>query len=302
MSADWTVIGVPVDCSGNRRGEERAPAALRKAGLVEALGARDAGDLDAWMHDPRREADSGMIGYKRVCELSGTVRDAVRESLREGERPLVVGGCCTLVPGVMAGVRQAVGEFGLAYLDGHLDFYDGVSSGTGEAAEMPIAILVGIGPQGMTDLAGTAPIVAEQDIVILGERDRRAREEDFGQVPPSERAPELTHITATELRALGPQRAAAAAAAKLRVDERPVWLHLDVDLLDEAVMPAVTYPQPGGPDWDDVLELARPFLTAPRLIGIDVTDFNPDGDHTGSHARTVVQQLARMLEVADTGQ
>jgi hypothetical protein len=53
------VIDAPLDCSGAGRGEEHAPAALRAAGLIERLGARDAGEADARIRDIRRDPATG---------------------------------------------------------------------------------------------------------------------------------------------------------------------------------------------------------------------------------------------------
>ena len=73
---------------------------------------------------------------------------------------------------------------------------------------------------------------------------------------------------------------------------RPAWLHLDLDVLDECVLPAVSYPQPLGLDWDELVALARPLVAAPGLLGVSVADFNPDLDVGGVHAGRVVEALA----------
>ncbi len=62
--AGWILVGAPLDCSGTDRGEARAPRALRDAGLVGRTGARDAGDVDATIDDPDRDARTGVIGFE----------------------------------------------------------------------------------------------------------------------------------------------------------------------------------------------------------------------------------------------
>ena len=73
------------------------------------------------------------------------------------------------------------------------------------------------------------------------------------------------------------------------------WLHLDLDALDEAALPAVSYPQPDGLDWDSLVAIARPLLASQALVGISVADFNPDLDEEGVYARRVVQALAEIV-------
>jgi arginase len=76
----------------------------------------------------------------------------------------------------------------------------------------------------------------------------------------------------------------------------PAWLHLDLDALDQTALPAVTYPQPGGLNWDAFVMLARPLLASEALVGVSIADFNPSLDEDGAHARRVVDALARALQ------
>ena len=129
--ADGTVLGVPIDSVGRSGGTELAPAALREAGLVERLGIADRGDVDVRIRGEERDPETGIVGSPDVLRMTVTMRSAIRSMLSSGQRPLVLGGCCSLVPGAMAGVRDATGSVGIANVDGHVDVYDGVSSPTG---------------------------------------------------------------------------------------------------------------------------------------------------------------------------
>ena len=106
-AAPWTTIGVPIDSVGRRGGTEYAPRALRDAGVVEGLGARDRGDLDVHIREEHRDGATGVVGIADVLAMTVAVRAAVRETVASGERPFVLGGCCSLLPGAMAGVRDA---------------------------------------------------------------------------------------------------------------------------------------------------------------------------------------------------
>ena len=75
----------------------------------------------------------------------------------------------------------------------------------------------------------------------------------------------------------------------------PAWLHLDLDALDQAALPAVSYPQPRGLDWESFVALARPLLASDALVGASVADFNPDLDEDGAQARRIVNALASAL-------
>src|ERR671915_370138 len=91
----WVLVGAPLDCSGSGRGEARAPGALRNAGLAQRTGARDAGDVDATVDDPNRDARTGVIGFEHIRRSSSEIHSTVAAVLAEGEKPLVAGGRCT---------------------------------------------------------------------------------------------------------------------------------------------------------------------------------------------------------------
>ena len=147
MTAEpWVAIGVPIDSVGRAGGTELAPAAVRERDLLGRLGARDAGDLAPRIRGDVRDAETGVIGIDGVVAVTEAVRAAVRDAVASGGRPLVLGGCCTVVPGAMAGLRDADAAAGLANVDGHVDVYDGVSSPTGEAADMPVGVALGREP------------------------------------------------------------------------------------------------------------------------------------------------------------
>jgi arginase len=150
----WAVLGAPFDSSGACRGEERAPDALRSAGLTAVFEGIDRGDVAAPLCNPVRDPETGLIAFVELRASSQALRQAVAATLVRGERPLVVGGDCSLLLGTLAGVRDAVGRLGMWFVDGHADYLDGNSSPTGEAADMELAILTGDGPPGLVDLGG----------------------------------------------------------------------------------------------------------------------------------------------------
>lgn len=287
MTEQWTLLGAPLDSAGEGLGEERAPRELRSAGLGERLGLRDAGDVVAPLRDSNRDAATGVIAASELAAASATLRDTVAETVSEGQRPFVVGGDCSLLPGALAGARVAAGPLALWMIDGHPDALDGQSSPTGEAADMDLAVVLGRGAPALTNLAGVVPIVEPEHVALVGHRPASLGADvaaELALVPPAVR-----QITAPEVRELG---AVAVAQAALAADEeRPAWLHIDLDALDSAEFPAVSYPQPEGLSWSELVQLMAPLLAAPRLIGASLADFDADHERSGEHAERIVNAL-----------
>jgi arginase len=286
-------LGVPIDSSGGFAGCERMPAALRAAGLGDALAGTDLGNLQVALADPVRDPASGIIGLTSLVAATSVIRLATRELLRTGRRPLLVGGCCSLLIGVAAALADVWPGAGLAFIDGHLDFHSGASSPSGEAADMELAIILGIGPAEFTGLTGGGRLLDPAAVVHLGARDQREAAQ-CGAPDPEVVVPEMAQVSSELIRRRGPAGVGAAAAARL--GSRPgFWVHVDLDVLSTAAFPAVDYPQPGGLDAVQLRRLLRPLTTAPGFRGMDVTILNPTKDPDGGSARRAVQILAEVL-------
>ncbi len=293
----FTTIGVPIDSVGlgraDRHGTELSPDALRAAGLGR-LGWEDRGDLDVRIPDDDRDAATGLVGLEGVLATTDGVRRAVADLVREGERPFVLGGCCTLLTGALAGARDVLGTVGLVYVDGHLDFYDGVTSPTGEAADMPIAVLLGDGPAPWVERVAPVPVVPASAIAILGyhDADELADLEDRLAV---NRAAGLFDADVAAIRREGARSTALAALAHVSRASERVWMHIDLDVLDQDVFPATDYLMSGGLDWDELTELLLPVATDPGLVGWSLSCYNPEKDPEGADGRAVVTAIERLF-------
>jgi arginase len=292
------ITGVPIDSvsapepGSEPFGTELAPVALRAAGLADAVGAADAGDLPVRLTGRARDPQTGVVGWPSVQALTEAVRIQASEIIAGDCLPFLVGGCCTLLPGALAGARDALGQVGLAYLDGHLDTYDGQSSPTGEAADMPVSVIAGNGPEDWSAEVG-APLVGPEQLALLGPRDR-AEAQTLGAVLPEDCGlrPELSPA---QLRDRGLSAAGQDAAERLTRAAGRYWLHLDVDVLSEDVFPATDYLMPGGLTLPELGELMEPLARGAGLAGLSLGCYNPGKDADGSGARTLVELFARLL-------
>jgi arginase len=274
----WTVLGVPVDsvaapAGGPPFGTEQSPAVLRDLGLVNRLGGRDAGDLDVRITGPARDPVSGLVGWPSVGTVVAAVRTAVTGMPADGQRPLLLGGCCTILMGAAPAARDALGRVGLAYVDGHVDLYDNRTSPTGEAADMPVATLLGLGWPDLLAAMGPTPVLDGRDVLLLGPRDE-TEAADIGDLP--DRLGLTVH--GPDVIAADPEAAGQAACDRFAAAGLPYWLHLDVDVLDEAVFPATDYLMPGGIGLPELAGLLRPLGQDSALVGVSVGCYNPQKD------------------------
>ncbi len=286
------MLGVPIDSVGRAGGTEHAPHALRDAGLVGRLDAADAGDLPVRIRGEERDPRTGVVGAHDVLEMTPVIREGVRAIVAAGRRPLILGGCCALLPGALAGLRDEHRRNGLAYVDGHVDIYDGRTSPTGEAADMPVGVALGRAPADWVAAAG-GPSLEARDTIVLGARDPEEAA-DIDAVLRDE-LPDLEVVGPQALRRVGMQAAGAAAAARLRDEPGMFWIHLDLDILDEVAMPATDYLMPGGLRWAELEELLAPLGASPALAGLSLGCLNPDKDPHGTYTRRTADLLVGAL-------
>ena len=288
----WVLVGAPLDCSGTDRGEARAPEALRDAGLAARTGARDAGDVDATVDDPNRDARTGVVGFEQIRRASSEVDSAVAEVLDEGGKPLVVGGDCTVLVGALVAAKERLGRVGLAFVDGHLDYFGGETSPSGEAADMDLAFVTGYGPEGLVDLVGPPPITEPGDVVVMGHR----ADPKVGDPPETDLVDErIQLVEAPAIKRGDPERLGRYVAERLEAQAGHFWVHFDVDVFDQAEMPAVTYPLPDGLGWEHAEVLLRALVRSRRIVGLSIADFVPDKDPEGRYARRLVDLVAGLF-------
>ena len=289
------IVGAPIDSVGAASrddaqfGCELMPAALRAAGLAAAVGALDEGDMPIRIVGREVDSETGMFGWPSVVEVTGTVRGRVTELLAAGKVPVVIGGCCAFVPGAIAGARDALGQVGLAYVDGHLDLYDASTSPTREAADMPVAVIAGLGPAAWCEHVG-APLVAPQRLALLGAADREEAASLHSRMPEDLGIP--VELSPAVVRSIGPEHVGRGALD--RVGDK-YWVHLDVDVFDQREFPATDYPITGGLSLDETTALLRPLTESPAMIGFSVGCYNPDRDPDGDCARSLVSLLGEVL-------
>ena len=288
----YTIIEAPSPLGLWPSGVERTPEILLQMGLARALNARRGPRVEPPEYDPVRDAATHMLNPHGLVEYSPRLADAVGEAVDMGEFPIVLGGDCTILLGCILALRRR-GRHGLLFLDGHADFYQPEASPTGEGADMELGLVSGRGPDIVVNLEDLKPYVRDEDIVVFAFRDADiAREHGSRDV----RASGMNVMDLHDVHKAGAEHAAAEAVGRLAAgDVEGFWIHLDVDVLNDAIIPAVDYRIPGGLDFDELVAVMRTAIADGRAVGLDLTIFNPNLDPNRTLARNLVDVLRRGL-------
>jgi arginase len=299
--ANVAVIEAPSILGLRPTGVETLPDALRRAGLIDRLRARHAGRVEPEAaYDSTRDPVTLTLNAEGIASYSRALADAVGGVIDRGEFPLVLGGDCSIVLGDLLALKRR-GRYGLLFIDGHADFYQPEANPNGEAASMDLAFATGRGPDILTNIEGRRPLVNDEDVVAFGFRDADEQAQYGSQPLPRN----LRAIDLASIRARGIEAAARDAIAHLTRDdgpERGFWIHVDADVLDDEIMPAVDYRLPGGLAWEELGTVMRMAIESGRAAGLEVTIYNPKLDATGAGARGLTDVIcgafARLVRFA----
>lgn len=291
----YAVVRAPSGLGLRAAGVEGLGDALLGHGLARALDARVAAVVTPPPASGVRDPVSGVLNAPEVVAYAVALADAVGTVLDAGDVPLVLGGDCSVLLGGALALRRRGGG-GLLFLDGHADFYQPSAEPWGEAASMDLALATGHGPPAVGDLEGRAPLIRAEDAVIVGFRDAEEQARDGSQPLPGA----LLALDLAVVRAAGARAAAKRAVAHLTRPGAPegFWVHVDADVLDDTVMPAVDYRQPGGLFADELATVLAVAVATGRVAGVEVTIYNPKLDPDGTAGAALTAALTRGLGAA----
>jgi arginase len=292
MPRSHAIIEAPSTLGLTGDGVEALPERLLELGLADRIGARRAGRLAVPPKNPTRDPETLTLNARALAQWSPKLADAVETVLDSGDFPIVLGGDCTILLGTMLALRRR-GRFGLLFIDGNADFFQPEAEPRGEGASMDLAFVTGSGPTPITDLEGRRPIVRPEDAVAFGFRDQEDQAEFGSQSLPHE----MPAYDLDTIRRLGVENATGSAIAHLtRAELDGFFIHLDADVLDDAVMPAVDFRLPDGLSPGELISVLRAALDSGKAVGLEVTIYNPRLDPDGAAGRSLVDVLSAALD------
>ncbi|MER5630627.1 arginase family protein [Streptomyces nitrosporeus] len=278
-------LGLRPPAPGVVPGCHKLAGALRDRRIVQRLGAFEGGvvvppryDLGDW-----REGD-GVFNAAALAGYTRRLADRIEHHVRAGDFPLVLGGDCSIQLGAALALRR-IGRYGLAAIDGSADFrHPGNSDHVGAAGGEELALSTGRGQADLTGLEGLGPYLRDEDVRLFGMRDGDPDRAEMAAL-------EISNATVGEIRERGATGLARDAVRSLEVPALDgFWVHLDADVLDPSVMPAVDSPDDGGLFPEELAALLAPLLRSPRCTGLNVTIYDPDLDPDGT-AGTLLTDL-----------
>lgn len=211
--------------------------------------------------------------WQRLAGLYAAVAERVSELARATSRLVVVSGDCTTSLGTVAGLQRAGLDPGIVWFDAHGDVQTLETTASGYLGGLPLRLLTGYRPELIASALGLRP-VAEQQAVLAGARD----------LDP----PEVTYLSTAPLR-----RAGTGTLTEAGLPDGPLYVHLDLDVIDPAHVPGLRYPAPGGPDPAEITRALRRVLDTGRVAAVGIAcTWYPGHDAAAGLAQPLAAALA----------
>jgi arginase len=281
------VIGVPLDMGASRRGVDMGPSAMRVAGLearLEALGHQvtDGGNIRVEIAETQAFGSHNARYLKQIAETCTRTAEAVVKTLSEGKTPLVLGGDHSLAAGSVSGVaehyRQQGQKIGVIWIDAHSDINTPDTSPSGNVHGMPLASLLGLGPEPLSNIFGYSPKVAPENTVLVGIRDVDAAER-----ANIHRAGLTAVFTMRDIDERGMRAVMEEALAAAGNGTAGYHVSLDMDWIDPEDAPGVGTPVRGGATYREAHLAMEIIADHGRMLSFEIVEVNPVIDE---HNRT----------------
>lgn len=287
------LIGAPSSAAAFSLGSEKAPAALRAAGIVERLQSAGYEVVDHGDCAPRLFADDEEHRRARnLTEIVAGLNDLklrAELAVKSGALVLTLGGDCAQVIGLLAAARRYHHHLSLLWFDRDADLNTPASTPSGRIDGMVVAHILGKGAPELVRFWGEPPLVREPDITLFGLERLDPPEQEYLAKSP------MRHNHAADIQHKGGARAAQEALAHMHADAHDFVLHLDTDAIAQEDFSAVNVPGSGGLRFEDVRAALTEFAKHKNLLGLDVAQYNPEKDPDGSAAKKLVDLLAEVL-------
>jgi arginase len=198
--------------------------------------------------------------------IGGQIADEIADGLRQNRNVILAGGNCSSLPAVIGGLQQGLGSttrIGLVWFDAHGDFNTPKTTLSGMLGGMPVAVSAGLCyGNWRVDSRQLVPLPTDRIVMV----DVRNLDEDEARL-----------ITATDVQ-IAPVSSVQQAVTELAERVDVIYLHIDLDILDERYVPTHRTKEPGGPDVDATLAAMKDVIDTGKVEAIGMVSVYPNGD------------------------
>jgi arginase len=215
----------------------------------------------------------------------------VKDALEEGMTPVILGGDHSVAAGSVSGVaefyRRQKQKIGLIWIDAHADMNTPESSPSGNVHGMPLAALLGLGPEPLANIFGFSPKVQAENTVLIGVRDIDATEK-----VNIKRAGVSEVYTMRDIDERGMRTVVEEALRTAGRGTAGYHVSLDMDWIDPEDAPGVGTPVRGGATYREAHLAMEIIADHGRMVSLEVVEVNPVIDEHNRTADLAVELIS----------
>lgn len=288
-----------------------SPRKIRITGAASGIGAQDSRCEDgpvafhrshAWKAlEHRPELDWGRTLFApseprhslttRIAHLCQQLAEEVDETLATGRFLVVIGGDHSIAIGTWSGVaRHMGGRIGMLWIDAHMDSHTPETSYSGAIHGMPLACLLGQGDKRLLEVGLSGGQLDPAHTVVLGPRSYEPEEAEFLA------RMKVRVFEDDEIHRRGIAPVLDEALAIVTGAEKGFGVTIDLDAINPVLAPGVGTPEPDGLSEPEIFEGLDQVLREPKLLGLEIVEYNPDRDRHGLTAQLIASLIKEVLK------
>ncbi|ALR30537.1 arginase [Chryseobacterium sp. IHB B 17019] len=275
-------------------GVKKLPEWLRKFGFHEKIAPKNIFRLASPRYTMNFDKETGVKNPDQIIEYAKKQSELILKNSNNNTFNIILGGDCSILIGTAVALKQ-MGNFGLFYLDGHTDYIPPKLSPSGGVAGMDLAIVSGLGHDKLTNINNQKPYFLEENIFCIGNAETDD-EEYVEQIINSK----IHYFDLYQLRKNGFRKTSEDFLSL--INEKNLdgfFIHFDVDVLNDNIMPCVDSRMEDGIDYDNLKEILQPLIHNEKSFGIEITILDPDYDPNGEYTQPFIENLIKIINNKD---
>ena len=279
-------LGLKEPQPGKEPGVKNLPDWLWKHHLHKLIHPKNSVRLDPPKYSNKRDPETQILNSNSLIDYAREQAYLLNNLLSQNKFPFILGGDCSILLGTAIALKQK-GNYGLFYLDGHTDFMNISLSETGGVGGMAASIVTGNGADKLTNILNLRPYIKEENLWCVGNR-------EYDDAYENEiRNSSATYVSLDHLRKQGVLKCVQLFLSEIENKNLDgFWLHIDVDVLNDTIMPCVDSRTPDGLTYAEFNELTSMLFQSNLLTGLEITILDPDLDPTGQYTKEFVSHFS----------
>jgi len=267
------------------------PAWLKKYQFHERIKPENVFTLQPPHYSMDLDNESGVRNTEKIISYAIQQAGLLSEHLKQDSFQIIIGGDCSILIGNAVALRQK-GEYALFFLDGHTDYVLPELSISKQASAMELAIVTGYGHEKLTNILSLKPYFKESNVWCVGNR------EYASHIVKPILDSDIHYFDLNTLRKTGIENCTLQFLKMVEKNELDgFFIHLDVDVLNDDIMPAVDSREKGGLNYPEFITILGMLLSSEKAIGMEITILDPNLDKEGKYTKEFVSNLIKIIEI-----